>query len=88
VEPPHLSLDTEPDIERLQIEGWRRMSASDKAAVVSGLTRAVYELAMAGVRHRHPAASPREQFLRLAIVTLGPVLARKAYPEIDTLTLM
>lgn len=87
VEPAPLSLDTAPHVERLQIERWRRMSAAEKAAVVTGLTRAVYELAMAGVRHRYPTASPREQFLRLAIVTLGPALARQAYPEIDTLSL-
>ena len=60
------------------------MSTAEKAAIVSGLTQAAYELALAGVRHRHPRASPREQFLHLAIVTLGPDLARRAYPEITT----
>ena len=63
------------------------MSAAEKAALVSGLTRAVWDLALAGVRHRHPDASPREQFLRLALVTLGPDLARKVYPEIVTTNL-
>lgn len=77
-----LSLDTPPEIERRQIEAWRRMSAEEKAAIVTGLTQTVYALALAGVRHRHPDASPREQFLRLAVITLGPGLARKAYPEI------
>lgn len=77
--------DTTLEIERLQIEHWRQMSAAQKAAVVSGLTQAVYDLARAGVRHRYPTASPHEQFLRLAVVTLGPDLARKAYPEIATL---
>ena len=80
--PTPLSADTSPEVERLQIERWRGMSPEQKAAVVSGLTRAVYELAAAGVRQRHPTASPREQFLRLAIVTLGADLARKAYPDI------
>ena len=60
------------------------MSAAEKAAIVTGLTQAAYALALAGVRRRHPGASPREQFLLLAIVTLGPDLARKAYPEIAT----
>lgn len=82
-----LSPDTPPDVERLQIEGWRRMTAADKAAIVSGLTQAVYELARAGIRHRYPNASEREQFLRLAIASLGPDLARKAYPEIIHLDL-
>ena len=80
--PKPLSLDTSAVIERLQIERWRHMSAAEKAAIVSGLTQAVYDLALAGVRHRYPDASPREQFLRLAIVTLGPDLAPRAYPEI------
>lgn len=82
-----LSADTSPDVERRQIEQWRRMSPAEKAAVVSGLTQAVYDLARAGVRHRHPSASPREQFLRLAMATLGQELARKVYPDIDLLDL-
>jgi hypothetical protein len=82
-----LAADTSPEIERLQIERFRQMSPVEKAAIVSGLTQAVYDLAAAGVRHRHPDASPREQFLRLAIVTLGQTLAEKAYPEIQELEL-
>ena len=33
---------------------------------------------------RHPNASPREHFLRLALITLGPELASGAYPEISS----
>jgi hypothetical protein len=54
---------------------------------VSGLTITAYELAMAGIRQRHPGASPREQFLRLAVITLGRDLAARVYPEIDGLDL-
>jgi len=82
--PAPLSQDTAPDAERLQIERWRRMSAAEKAAIVSGLTQAVYDLALAGVRLRYSNASPREQFLRLALITLGPDLARQVYAEIAT----
>ena len=77
-----LSFDTSPEIERQQIEAWRRMSAAEKAAIVSGLTQAAYDLASAGVQQRYPHASSSERFLRLAIVTLGRDLARKAYPQI------
>ena len=80
-----LSLDTSPDVERMQVEAWRRMTAPEKAALMTGLTRAVHRLAVAGVRQRYPNASPREQFLRLAIVLHGRELARSAYPEIDAL---
>jgi hypothetical protein len=76
-----LSLDTSPDIERRQIESWRRMSPAQKAALVTGLTRAAWEMTSAGVRQRHPGATPREQFLRVAIIVLGPDLACLAYPD-------
>jgi hypothetical protein len=80
-----LNQDTSREIERIQVEGWRRMSADRKAALVTGLTRAAVTMTLAGIRHRHPGASPREQQLRLALITLGPELARKAFPEIDAL---
>lgn len=77
-----VSLDTSPAVERMQVEAWRRMTPEQKAATVRGLTRATFAMAMAGIRHRHPEASPREQRLRLALITLGPDLAVKAFPEI------
>ncbi len=88
VPPGSLNLDTSPEVERLQIERWRQMSPAQKAAMVSGLTRAVHDLALAGVRLRHPQASAREQFLRLALITLGADLARRAYPEIAATNLV
>ena len=82
-----LADDTASDIERRQIEAWRRMTAAQKADLIVALSQAARDLALAGIRHRHPRASPREQFLRLAILTLGPDLARSAYPEIDRMDL-
>lgn len=61
------------------------MSPAEKAALITGLTQAARAMALAGIRERHPDASEREQFLRLAIITLGADLARRAYPEIDGL---
>lgn len=63
------------------------MTATEKAAIITGLTRATFDLALAGIGHRYPAASEREQFLRRAILLYGPDLAARAYPDIDTLTL-
>lgn len=82
-----LSADTSPEIERRQVERWRAMTPAEKAAIVTALTQTAYEMARAGVRHRYPHASPREQYLRLAVVTLGPELAARAYPEITELGL-
>ena len=76
-----LTPDTPLEIERLQVEAWRRMTPAAKAALISGLTQAAYAMTRAGVRHRHPAASAREQFLRMAVITLGPALACAAYPD-------
>ncbi len=49
--------------------------------MVTGLTRAAYAMTFAGVKHRHPDASSREHFLRVAVIVLGPDLARRAYPD-------
>jgi hypothetical protein len=83
--PKRTSLDTAPVVERAQIDRWRQMSPAEKAAIVAGMSDAVHRIALAGVRARYPNATCREQFLRLALVTLGPTLARKAYPDISTL---
>jgi hypothetical protein len=79
-----LTLDTDADTERRQIEAWRNMSAADKAAIVTGLTNTAFELALAGIRDRYPAESARHHWLRLAVLTLGSDLARRVYPEIVT----
>ncbi len=82
-----LAADTPLAIEQMQVDAWRRMSPADKLALVTNLNDAVRALALAGIRQRHPDASPREQFLRLAILNLGRDLAARAYPEIDELDL-
>jgi hypothetical protein len=80
-----LTLDTSRAVEQMQIDGWRRLSAGQKAAAISALTDAAVRMTLAGIRHRHPGASPREQRLRLAIIMLGPALARQAFPEVAAL---
>lgn len=80
-----LNLDTLPEIERLQVEAWRQMSTVEKAALVSGLTRAAVDMTFAGIRQRYPAASSQEVRLRFAALTLGPDLARAAFPDFDQL---
>ena len=82
-----LARDTSPEIEERQVAAWREMPATQKADLISTLTNAAREMALAGMRQRHPEASDREVFLRLAILTLGPELARRAYPEVDRLDL-
>jgi hypothetical protein len=83
-----LTRDTSPEIEQRQVQAWREMSAAHKADLITGLTRTAYEMALAGLRHRYPEASAREHFLRMALLTLGPQLARGAYPDIERLDLV
>ena len=80
-----LARDTSFDVEQRQIEGWRRLSPAEKAALISGLSRAAYDMARAGIRHRYPDAGPREQFLRLGVLLLGDDLARRVYPDVASL---
>jgi hypothetical protein len=77
----HLPPDTSEQAGRLQIELWRRMSPGQKLQLASGLTRASRAFCLAGIRRRHPEASEKEVMLRFALITLGPELTEKAYPE-------
>jgi hypothetical protein len=80
-----LSSDTDAESERHQIARWRALSSAAKLGLVDDLNAAVDAMALAGIRQRHPHASPREQFLRLARVKLGPDLAAVVYPEVAEL---
>jgi hypothetical protein len=64
------SLDTDPAVEERQIAAWRRMAPAEKLRIVSELVRASEELALAGVKQRHPGATGRELELRLAALRL------------------
>jgi hypothetical protein len=76
-----LSDDTAPEIEDVQVERWRAMSHAEKADLIVGLCQAADTLALAGIRQRHPTASERECFLRLAMLKLGRELACRVYPD-------
>jgi hypothetical protein len=82
-----LAADTSLDIEQRQIEAWRQMTPAQKAALVVSASRAADAMALAGIRARFPGSTPRQQFLRLAMLKFGDELARRAYPEIDHLQL-
>jgi hypothetical protein len=80
-----LSNDTSLDIDEAQVQRWREMSVIEKARLITGLCEAADAFSLAGIRHRYPGASPRECFLRLAILKLGRDLALRVYPEISRL---
>ena len=74
-----LSPDTHPEIERLQIEGLRRMPTWRKMALVGDMNEAVRALALAGLRQRYPDDTPAQRRRRLADLVLGPELAARVY---------
>ncbi len=59
------------------------MTPAEKVTLVMQMNAAVRDLAMAGGRERYANASPREQFLRLAQVTLGDELARVGLSRVE-----
>ena len=74
-----LSPDTSPQIEQMQIERLRQMPAWRKLALVGEMNRAVRDLALAGLRQRHPNDTPAQRRRRLAGLLLGEELAAHAY---------
>lgn len=64
--------DTHPHIQKLIIEGYRRMSPQEKLKRVSELTKAIQQLALARIIKQYGQISEREQQLRLASLWLEP----------------
>lgn len=71
--------DTSPAAGAVQFELYRRMSFEEKARRVSDLTAGACQLALAGLRQRHPQASEQEVLLRLAVLRLGPETVARVY---------
>jgi hypothetical protein len=74
--------DTDPKIERMQIELWRQASPTRKMHMLAQLNTSARILALAGLRSRFPDATETELRRRLADLTLGEELARRVYGEI------
>jgi hypothetical protein len=76
---PALSPDTDRDAERVQIEIFRRMPAWRKAQLVADANEVARQLALAGLRQRHPQAGREELRRRLLGLFLGEELATRVY---------
>jgi len=81
------SPDTSPEAERVLIDLLRRASPARKFQMIVSANVASRQLALAGLRMRHPQDSPQQLRRRLADLWLGEELAAKAYgpPESDAL---
>jgi hypothetical protein len=77
--PRPFSPDTSPEVQRLLVERWRAMPTWRKAELVNALSRDCERLALAGIRERHPDATPEEARLRLGALRLGRELMIQAF---------
>jgi hypothetical protein len=71
--------DTTPDVDRLRRSLYARMTPAERAARVVALTQTACLLAVAGIRERHPGATPGELLLRLAALRLGSHTVAQVY---------
>lgn len=78
-----LHRDTAPEIEAMQLAYFRTLPPWEKMERLGQLYWMARELALEGIRHRHPHASPAEQQRLLADLLLGPELAATVYGPLD-----
>ncbi len=71
--------DTSPEAERVLIELLRAATVARKLEMLGEMNAAVRQLALEGLRGRHPEASEVELRRYLADLLLGPELAERAY---------
>lgn len=72
-----LSADTDPRIEKIQIEMLRLASPARKMRMVAQMNHTVLTFMMAGLKQRNPDATPETLRLLLAALILGDELAQK-----------
>lgn len=83
---PRTALDTSPDVEARQVAHWRAMSAKERFDLVAALNDSCEQMAVAGVKLRHPDALADEVRLRVLALRLGRDLMVEVYgwdPDIE-----
>jgi hypothetical protein len=74
-------LDTSPEIHRMQIERYRRMTGEERVALALRMSEDLHDFAASGVRSRHPGYSDDEVEAALRRMRLGDDLFRRAWPD-------
>lgn len=73
--------DTLAAAARAQDEAWRRLGPQGRIAVAIDLSERVREIAMDGIRTRHPEYSHEEARNAMLRLVLGDELYRAAWPD-------
>jgi len=79
---PLVPLDTTPSADARYHEILRAQAPAARLAQAAALTRAVRQLAEAGIRQRHPAASDTEVRVRLAARLYGRKVAARLFGSV------
>lgn len=74
-----LADDTPLEVEAFQLEMIRQTPVWRRLEIVAELNESVKMMALAGLRSRHPNASPTELRRRMADLCLGQELAERVY---------
>lgn len=80
-----MPLDTSPEIERVRIKIYQRMSQEERLHLGIQLTRCCRTLLAEGVKLRHPEYNEKEIQLAVARLQLGESLFRTVYPQFQHL---
>ncbi len=75
-----LPLDTSEETHRLQRDIYLKMGGAARAAIGFRLSETIRNLAMAGIRRRHPGYTNEEILRAWARLTLGDDLCRAVWP--------
>lgn len=71
-----LSIDTDPEAERVQLDLLRRAGPDRRLALALSLSQTTLALARDALRRRYPEATERELALRFVATHYGEALAR------------
>ncbi len=78
-----MNQDTTTEVDAMLFQMWRETPAWRKLDLLNGMNRAARQLALAGLRRRHPHASANELQRLLADLLLGTELAIQVYGPIQ-----
>jgi hypothetical protein len=73
-------LDTDRASHELQVDLYRRLGGTDRAAIMFRLSDFARRVSLAGIRHRHPEYDDELSLLALARLRFGDDLVGRAWP--------
>ena len=72
--------DVSPEAHEFQLQGYRKMSISQKSELIAELSVMVREFSRTGIRMRHPEYSEAEVTRALAMLIYGEYIAQVMFP--------